>query len=261
MVRPWVIAVNGFITLCAILGTNASAGEIKTNFIHFKNAPPWLKESLVEKATGPVQDFLQWDIRRIQAFYHPEAASFQALHGMGPSVRAFFRRSDSTLHLGPAVNEKNFQPIFSHELVHAIFFQKYKTAIPKWIEEGLANYLGKIGPVDYAWLSTQPFVNVTALAHPSSDPTGLRFHYQTSQAVTEMIASKCSLSDLLQLSVGKKMETYLKTYCEIPDVNEAYKAWVEVASRRSQRPSKAARPTNGPVQKYKPLQKRQEEAS
>lgn len=223
MVRSVHNTVNILIMLCAI---SAQGEELLTNFIRFPRPPGWLSSSMVEKATGPIQDFLQWDIRRIQAYWHADQTEFETLHGMGPGTHAFFRRSDSTLHLGPQVGAQNFQPIFQHELVHAIFFQKYKGAIPTWMEEGLANYLGKTGPVDYLWLSQQPYRDVTSLSHPARDHSGSRFHYQASQAVTEYIASKCSLHDLLELSVGKKLETYLSTFCEISDVNAGFQKWV-----------------------------------
>jgi hypothetical protein len=236
MLRSWYCTVNLLFVLCAI---PARANEILTNFIRFPKPPAWLSAAMVEKGTGPIQDFLQWDIRRIQAFWHGDPAEFGALHGAGPSIKAFFRRSDSTLHLGPEVNASNFIPIFSHELVHAVFFQKYKDAIPKWMEEGLANYLGKTGPVDYVWLASQPFRDVTTLTHPLQDTSGMRFHYQTSTAVTEFIAAKCSLNDLLQLSVGKKLETYLGTYCEINDLNTGYQKWVKEKAEKTPKPKPA----------------------
>src|SRR3954469_2380300 len=113
MLRSALRTVNLLIVLCAI---PASAKEILTNFISFKAAPEWLDEAMVEKATGPIQDFLQWDIHRIQAYYHSDQSEFEQVHGMGESIKAFFLRSDSTLHLGPGVNPSNFNPIFSHEL-------------------------------------------------------------------------------------------------------------------------------------------------
>ncbi len=227
MLRSYPLTVNLFFTLCA---TAVVAAEIQTNFVHIQQAPAWLNEQMVEKATGPVQDFLQWHLHRIRVYVHKDPAAFQALHGAGPMIKAFFRRSDGTLHLGPEVNAENFQPIFSHELVHAIFYQKYKQAIPAWLEEGLANYLGKTTGVDYAWLAQQPFQDVRTLTHPTRDPSGLRHHYQTSTALIEMIVAKCSLYDLLQLSVGAKLETYLGTLCEIADINLAYRDWVKKKS-------------------------------
>lgn len=227
MLRSYLLTVNLFFTLCA---KTVTAAEIQTNFVHIQQAPAWLNEQMVEKATGPVQDFLQWHLHRIRVYVHKDPAAFQALHGAGAMIKAFFRRSDGTMHLGPEVGAENFQAIFSHELVHAVFYQKYKQAIPAWLEEGLANYLGKVGTVDYAWLSQQPFQDVRKLNHPTRDPSGLKFHYQTSTALTEMIASKCSLDELLQLSVGAKLETYLGTLCEISDINAAYRDWVKKKS-------------------------------
>jgi hypothetical protein len=243
MVRSRYFTVNLLFMLCAI---SAQADELLTNFVRFPRPPVWLTSSMVEKATGPIQNFLQWDIRRIQAFCHSDQAEFEALHGMGPGIKAFFRRSDSTLHLGPEIGAKNFQPVFQHELVHAIFFQKYKGAIPTWMEEGLANYLGKTGPVDYVWLSAQPYRDVTSLSHPSRDLSGSRYHYQASTAVTEYIASKCSLHDLLELSVGRKLEKYLSTFCEIKDVNSGFQKWV--------RDKAAAKPKDKPKPALKKMQ-------
>lgn len=211
---------------CSLCTVCAFAKRIQTNNILFQEAPDWLTEGQVEQATNTVQNFLQWDLHRIKAFYHQNQNEFESLHHAGRSIKAFFRPSDSTLHLGPEVNAQNFVPIFSHEIVHAVFFQKYKGAIPPWLEEGLANYLGKTGPVDYRWLASQPPVDITTLAHPTKDSSGLKYHYQASQAAAEMIVAQCSLDDLLQLSVGRKLVTYLSTYCEIPDVNVAFKKWV-----------------------------------
>ncbi|MBY0370741.1 hypothetical protein K2X33_08645 [bacterium] len=215
--------------------------EIQTNSVRFPNAPEWLTEAMVEKGTRPVQDFLQWDMHRLPVYFHPTHEDFRsALNAEGAFV-AFFRRTDSTMHLGPKVTAQNFQRIFSHEVVHAVFYQKYKGAIPSWLEEGLANYVGKTEGVDYAWLAKQPIADVTGLSHPIRDPEGSRFHYQTSTALVEMIASHCSLHDLLELSVGKKVETYLSTFCEIPDVNKAYREWLDKKAQTKPAPKAARR--------------------
>ena len=80
--------------------------------------------------------------------------------------------------------------VIGHELVHVILRQKYKGAIPGWLEEGLANYTGKMGgKVDYKWLQTQPKVDVMTLSHPFSGSVGFRYHYIASTGVMEMIAS------------------------------------------------------------------------
>lgn len=237
MLATWVSTVNLLFTLCAY---SAAAKEIKTESVVFVNPPAWVSEAMVEKATSPIHTYLQWEVRRVKVSYHSDAAEFESIHNGGPAVAAFFRRKDSTVHLGPRVTAGNFHAVFGHEWVHVVFFQKYKGAIPQWLEEGLANYLAKLGSVDYAWLATQPFQDVRELHHPLSDVSTMKFHYQTSTAVTEMIASRCALPDLLQLSVKKKLETYLSTFCEIANINGAYKEWV------------AKHQKSGPPHKYKP---------
>jgi hypothetical protein len=174
-----------------------------------------------------IQNALEWDIRKIQVYVYTDEASFVKGLKLNFKVTAYFRRSDGSVHLGPDVTSQNFDAVFGHELVHVIFHQKYKGAIPAWLEEGLANHLAKREKVNYAWLAKQPTVDVTTLGHPNKEIRGASFHYQTSTAVTEMIARRCSLPDLLRLSVGKKLTTYLSTYCEISDVNAEFVKWVK----------------------------------
>jgi len=215
-------------------GLSLQAAEIRTNNVTFSNAPPWLKESRVEKVTQRIQGLLEWDIRRVNVTMVTDDTEFQKLHGFGGSVEAFSRthpgvakkKPADSIFLGPKVTNENFDAIFGHELAHVILSQKYLTAIPKWLEEGLANYVAKKGSVDYKWLAAQPAKDVTTLAHPYRGGGDFRYHYLASTAAMEMIVAKCNLHSLLQLSVGSKMEIYLKNYCEIPDVNEEFKKWV-----------------------------------
>src|SRR5262249_35255273 len=139
---------------------------------------------------------------------------------------AFYRRSDRTIHLGPAVKSGNFDRVFAHELVHVVFHQKYKGAIPQWLEEGLANHVSGEGIVDYRWLAKQPYRDVTTLSPPFHGDTDPDYDYAASTALVEMISKRCSLSDLLQLSVGKKLESYLATFCEIHNVNRDLWDWI-----------------------------------
>jgi hypothetical protein len=197
-------------------------------------APAWLKEPRLEKVIAQIQSKLEWDIRRVNVFWYTDETTFAQIHGLGygGGVVAFSRRSDQTIHLGPRVATDNFDGVFGHELVHIILYQKYKNAIPAWLDEGLANYLSQHGKVDYAWLATQPPGDIHALAHPFSGggpdggATRVRFCYEASTAVMEMIASKCSVADMLQLSVGSKLENYLSTLCGISDINADFRAWV-----------------------------------
>ncbi len=137
-----------------------------------------------------------------------------------------------TVHFGPSVDDKDFDGVFGHELVHIILAQKYKEAIPPWFEEGLANHIAKFGNVDYNWLAKQKAPqDVRALSHPFKGlVVSARYHYQASQALAEMIGKKCDMENLLRLSVGKNLEDYLPTYCEIKDLNGEFKKWI---SRRS----------------------------
>ncbi|MGK5082754.1 hypothetical protein WDW37_05555 [Bdellovibrionota bacterium FG-1] len=206
------------------------------NEAHFDNAPKWLKPSTAQRVVDAMDAKLEWDIRKIQVQYHENQEEFRKLHGFDDSVLAFTRGTDTSVHLGPRVVESNFESVFGHELVHVILRQKYKNAIPRWLEEGLANYLSKHGKVDYAWLASQPTRDVYSLAHPFAEARpvstegargGARYHYQASQALMEMLATHCPPQDLLQLSVGKKLESYLPTLCGIQDLNAEFKAWLK----------------------------------
>ena len=106
-------------------------------------------------------------------------------------------------------------------------FQKYKNAIPPWLEEGLANWAAKHGTIDYKYLASQPAVDVKTMGHPfGNGGPGPRYHYMASTALMEMIGSHCQIHDLLQLSVGEKLEGYLGTFCDIPDLNAEFHKFV-----------------------------------
>ncbi len=217
--------------LILMLSAPAFANDIDTNEVHSTGAPAWATESLVNKAVSRIQDFMEWDIRKVNLIWYPDQAVFQRAHGFDATVLAFSKKQENTVHIGPRVTATDFESVFGHELVHIVLYQKYKDAVPSWLEEGLANYISKHGKVNYVWLSHQPYRDVRTLVHPFLNGAGItydpQYHYQASTAAIEMIASKCSLPDLLQLSVGKKLESYLSTFCEIPDVNESFKAWIQ----------------------------------
>lgn len=163
--------------------------------------------------------------------------AFEKRHGFGPLARAITKINGSqvTLHFGPQVNTENFDQVLAHELVHVIVHQKYKDAIPKWLEEGLANHLANNKKVDYAWLARQPFPkDVKDLADPfatttklGNSPAKVRYRYIASQAFAEMLQKQCNLETLIRLSVQRKMEDYMRTYCEITDLNKAFRKWVK----------------------------------
>jgi hypothetical protein len=222
--RPILTALS----LCSLLvGTHGSAKEVLTNHFQVFGAPDWVTESMVDTASSRVQNYLEWDVRRIPIRFHKDAASFRATGKVGPKVKAFFLKTDNAIHLGPEVTKQNFERILAHEVVHVIFRQKYGASIPMWLEEGFANFVGSREKADRKWLLKQSLPNVTQLKHPATDPTGSTLHYQLSTAVIEMLAEKCDLKDLLHLSVGRKMEAYLKTLCEIDDVNAAFLVWLK----------------------------------
>jgi hypothetical protein len=220
------------LALLALALPQASAKQIETNEIVMANAPEWLNSSRVDRVVSKIQDYMEWDIRKIQVKWYTDQAAFEAVHGMGPYPIAVSMRSTNTVHLGPKVTSDLFDSTFGHELVHIILYQKYKDAIPPWLDEGLANFVAQHGSVDYRWLAKHPIGDVKTLTHPFKGPSAdgsvdiARLHYQTATALMEMISSKCDIHDLLQLSVGKKLETYLGTYCEIPDLNASFRSWV-----------------------------------
>lgn len=219
-------------TLCGLAlfsHAAAQAGEIRTNGVHMADAPKWLNENRVDRVVNRIQSKMEWDIHRIEVYWYADEASYAKVNTLGPLAIAFALRSNDTVHLGPRVNEANFDQVFGHELVHIISHQKYKDAIPKWIEEGLANYLSNNGKVDYKWLASQPMpADLRGMEHPyNGSPDHIRYHYAASQALTEMIASKCDLTNLLRMSVGRKLDNYLENLCGIKDLNADFKKWID----------------------------------
>jgi hypothetical protein len=213
------------------------AVKINTNEVQINNAPSWLTSSKVNSTVDKIQNALEWSIRKVNVVWYYDQDSFQKYHGYNPTVLAVTKKDENTIHMGPRIDTSNFSQVFGHELVHIILFQKYKNAIPQWLEEGLANYTAKQGKVDYLWLASQSNRDIRSLIHPfinSGNATKIdaRYHYQASTAAIEMIASQCRLSDILQLSVGEKLENYLSTYCRITDINSEFQKWIK---RRSQR--------------------------
>lgn len=201
------------------------------------DAPEWLTETRVDQVVSRIQQKLEWSTRRVPVEWYSDPERYTKAHSLGPRATAVTLNSGSSsrILLGPTVTTANFDHVLGHELVHVIVLQKYKGAIPKWLEEGLANHLARPGQVDYKWLATKPFPkDVTELAHPFSqralEATGeadsLRYRYAASQALAEMLDKKCDLLNLVRMSVARKMEPYIATMCEIKDVNVAFRDWV-----------------------------------
>lgn len=212
-----------------VAGPTAFAHDIQTNAVNMPDAPAWLMRTRVERVTDRMQTQLEWTVRKIEVRWYKDEASFQRAQSLGPGVLAVTNKSTGIVHLGPKISSENFDSVFGHELAHVIIGQKYKTAIPPWVEEGLANHIAKHGKVDYAWLAKQPFPDdVRKLSHPFTGiVSSARYHYQASQALAEMISKKCDMANLLRLSVGMNMDSYLDTYCEIKDLNADFKIWIK----------------------------------
>ena len=222
--------VNGMpIIFLFILLNLAQAKELQSNGFIMPNAPDWLTRNRAEKIVERMQTALEWTVHKVQVVWYTSEAEFEKAHGLGPHARAVTQKNLNKILLGSKITNQNFDQVFGHELVHLIAYQKYKEGIPRWLEEGLANHLARNGKVDYAFLKRKPLpTNVFDLAHPMRGSyEEILYRYEASQALAEMISKKCDLTNLLRLSVGRNMEDYLKTYCEIPDLNAAFKKWIE----------------------------------
>lgn len=217
------------IILLFLLFNSAQSGDLLTNSVRIKDVPKWLTGTRINKVADRVQSTMEWTIRRAEVTWYRDESEFISAHGMSPTLLAFSKKAANTIHLGPKITEKNFDEIFGHELVHIVAYQKYKESIPSWLEEGLANHVGKVGKVNYKWLKAQPLPeNVFDLAHPLSGSEGqIHFRYVASQALAEMLHKKCDFKNLLRLSVGRKMEDYISTYCGIKDLNASFQSWIK----------------------------------
>ncbi len=227
MLRLSVIAI----TLMATLAFGkVHTKEIQTNEFFIHDAPAWLTQTRVEKVTAKILNKLEWTIRRTHVHFHSSNEAYERAQSLGPQALAVTssQGDTATIHLGPSVQEKNFDQVFGHETVHVIVTQKYKSSIPKWLEEGLANHLSKHGVVDYKSLARQEFqTNVRDLAHPfKGTPAMIGYRYEASQALAEMLDKKCDLENLIRVSFKRDMETYIRNTCDIKDLDAVFKDWV-----------------------------------
>ncbi len=207
------------------------AKEITTNDLTMANAPDWLTRPRVEKVTDRIKTHMEGTAaKKVSVTWYSTEEDYAKAQNLGPQSAAVTKVDGglASIHLGPKVTNENFDEMLGHELVHVIVFQKYHGAVPKWLEEGIACYFSRTKPVDYKWLVKQPFPDdVHNLAHPfQGAPSEVEYRYKASQAFAEMLAKKCDLEELLRLSVTRKMEDYMHTYCEIKDLNEAFHKWV-----------------------------------
>ncbi len=216
------------ITLSLTLGLTTHASELLTNVAHFQNAPQWLNSTRVNRIAENVSRYMEWSIRRVEVIWYSSSSEFQNAHSLGPYAAAVTKRKENKILLGPQVNETNFDQIFGHELVHVTSEQKYKDAIPPWLEEGMANFIAKSKKVDYRKLKASIHsIDVKSLSHPMRGKLEeIQMKYLASQAVTEMIASRCDFINLLRMSVQRKLENHLNNICRIKDLNSEFKDWI-----------------------------------
>jgi hypothetical protein len=231
--RPgWIAVAVTLLSQALPCAPGAQGATMDLQGARIQDPPAWLKASQAQSVIDRIQRELEWDLRRIEIRWRSNQKEFESSHGYGPTVLAFTRARNGTIDLGPRVTRDVFEAVLGHELVHMILFQKYKDAIPKWLEEGLANFLAtRKRSVDYAWLSRQKLLPVRSLHHPFNDGIDPRYHYQAATAVMELIASRCPYGDLLQLSVGSNLDRYLPTLCNIQDLDSAFAAWIKARAR------------------------------
>jgi hypothetical protein len=226
-----MIAFPIFLIFATTASSDALGRDFRTNCCIVQDAPSWASPRLIRGIADRISSELQWSIRRFALIFYKNDQAFAASSRLGFRVNGFFRPKDQSIHIGPNVNSKKFPKTFGHELVHLIFAQKHRAAIPDWLEEGLANFIGSKRRVKYKWLAKQRLVPVTQLTHPNKDRSGSKYHYQASTAAAEMIASRCNLKDLLMLSVGRNLENYLSRLCKIENVDTAFYSWIEQRSQ------------------------------
>ncbi len=153
-------------SLLFLFSSQGFSAELLTNCARFIDAPKWLTMNRVNKVAEPVENLMEWSTRRVEVTWFQDQAAFQNAHGLGPAALAVSMRGQNKIYLGPRVTEQNFNQIFGHELVHVISAQKYKQAIPSWLEEGVANYISKNGKVNYQKLAGFELGDVSELGHP-----------------------------------------------------------------------------------------------
>lgn len=215
--------------------------EIVTNSVIIKNAPAWLTQGRVQTVVDRIERKLEWSIRRTTATYYTNSAQMiRNFSGRAaPEIMAFTKSSDLSIHLGPKVTKENFDLIFGHELAHVVIFQKYKGSVPPWLNEGLCNSVAGHKEVRYKWLSQQqPRINISELYHPYDSARASRadVHYIASLAAVKMLEKKCpSFRELLNLALKSNINDYIKTYCQIPDLNKTFWSWVDEQAKKESR--------------------------
>jgi hypothetical protein len=223
-------------SFCMHATADQVSSVLQTNAMSIHNAPAWVSRSKAEKVAQSIEQKLEWSIRRIDVYWHANETTYLKSQSLGVgAVAATIKSKNQTVHMGPQVNEQNWEQVLGHELVHVILAQKYKKTIPSWIEEGLANHLSKRAKVNYKMLAKEaPPTDLRDIGHPfRGSKAKISYYYQVSQALAEMLDKKCDLRRLVQISMkeDKGMDFYLKTFCSITDLNSSYRDWITKNSR------------------------------
>ena len=213
-----------------LMSLQVQARDITTNSLILKRPPKWLQPVKVRKITNYVENKLEWKIKRVPVYWHRNHETYSQAHSLGPGAAAVTVKSTkrTEIHIGPDITEKDYEEILGHELVHVIFYQKYKNSIPDWLEEGFANFYARKNKVDKKWLARQNLpADVTSLGHPFKSPVvDIHLTYKISQAMVEFLSKKCDLSNLLRLSVKRNLEDYIKRTCGIDNFDREFKKWL-----------------------------------
>lgn len=206
-----------------------AAGLDVFNEVRFENPPPWVTSREVKAALRVVERNLEWDLRKVSVIFETKADAFEQRFGMPADILAFSEKSARRIVMGPRVGAENFREVLTHELVHHAVAQKFKAAIPIWLEEGLANHWARPGRVPrYELLREQPDFDVASLGHPFRDSRlPPRVHYEASLALAKLLDKRCGLPALLGLAVGRRLQSYLATTCGIENLSGAYRRWVQ----------------------------------
>ncbi len=212
------------------------AAALITNSLEIQNPPNWLKTNAINRVAARIENKLEWSPKRISARFYATENAFVAAHGYPQSpILAFYRSSTKEIHFGPRVTVENIEKVLAHEMAHAVLAQKYSTRLPKWLEEGLANWAAKNDGVKWRVLAqSKNRLDPRSIHHPikAADFTDTQLQYQVSMAFVHFLQRKCpSFRELLNLSLKSKLEAFLPTYCGIHDAQKEFWAFVDRQSR------------------------------
>ncbi|HRK01130.1 MAG TPA: hypothetical protein PLH57_00570 [Oligoflexia bacterium] len=213
------------------------AATLSTNAALVEGAPKWATLAKINRVADRIERALEWDIRRVRVRWFSNADQFAQAHNLKgdgtANILAVTHKQRGEILIGPLVTPDKFEGVLGHEFAHVIIYQKYKTAIPPWLEEGLANQVAGRKTVEWKavriFLEANPEFDVRTLGHPFKTETAnlsVALQYSISTALMQTIASRCRVYDLLQMSVGYSVDTYLKNLCQIDDLNTAFRRYV-----------------------------------